>query len=833
MATNEKTSKKKKQTPRVSLLERLREWDPVSAVKDERTHFICGLVLLGLMIYICIMLVSFFFTGVADQSIVEHLKFSEVSRVESCHNWAGKWGAWLSNIIMNKWFGIPSLMLAFYGLLMSLTLMRVRTDVQLLKAFVHSAFLMVWLSVFLGFCFVNPDRNIFLGGAHGYFISEWLKDQIGPVSTFLVLLITMLIYLVFVFQNAMPLMRRVMNPSTWKNRVKSRIEEMEAAINDKREDEESGDESEEDEEETDDGRGENNVDMTVVVGSDDDELQPGTEPTDPETGKDALAGGDIPSGGDAATGTDTTAGGDGLAGNDPLAGKKDEDYDALAELGEYDPKKDLNNYKNPSLNLLNEYEGNNPTINQEEQQENKRKIVEVLESFGISISSIKATVGPTVTLYEIVPKAGIRISKVKSLENDIALSLAALGIRIIAPIPGKGTIGIEVPNRKPQTVSMRRLMASKKFQETKYDLPVVLGKTIMNEVFMFDLCKMPHLLVAGATGQGKSVGLNDLITSLLYKKHPSELKLVMVDPKMVEFSIYSAIDHHYLAKLPGEDNPAIITDPDKVVKTLKSLTVEMDDRYDLLSKARCRNVKEYNEKFRLRKLNPKKGHRYMPYIVIIIDEFGDLIMTAGKEIELPIARIAQKARAVGMHMVIATQRPTTNIITGTIKANFPARLAFRVTSMIDSRTILDASGAQQLIGKGDALFSQGSELTRIQCAFVDTPEVENVVDDISAQPGFAEPFELPEVFEEGSDGPSDLNIGERDPLFDDAARLVVSHQQGSTSLIQRRFSIGYNRAGRIVDQLEKAGIIGPSEGSKARQVLVSDLMDLEQRLANM
>jgi S-DNA-T family DNA segregation ATPase FtsK/SpoIIIE len=438
------------------------------------------------------------------------------------------------------------------------------------------------------------------------------------------------------------------------------------------------------------------------------------------------------------------------------------------------------------------------------------------------------------TLYEIVPEPGIRITKIKGLENDIALNLAALGIRIIAPIPGKGTIGIEVPNRDPKLVSMFSLVKSRKFQETKYDLPVVLGKTIMNEVFMFDLCKMPHILVAGATGQGKSVGLNALITSLLYKKHPAELKFVLVDPKMVEFSIYSPIEKHYLAKLPGDENKAIITDYTKVVQTLHSLTTEMDDRYKLLNMAHTRNIKEYNAKFIARRLNPEKGHKYMPYIVIVIDEFGDLIMTAGKEIELPIARIAQKARAVGMHMVIATQRPTTNIITGTIKANFPARLAYKVSSATDSRTILDANGANQLIGKGDSLFSQGNDMTRIQCAFIDTPEVIDMVEYISSQRGYPTAFELPEYVDESSGGGlSDVDLSLRDPLFEEAARLIVIHQQGSTSLIQRKFSIGYNRAGRIVDQLEAAGIVGPSEGSKARQVLVDDEHHLDLLLSNL
>ena len=469
----------------------------------------------------------------------------------------------------------------------------------------------------------------------------------------------------------------------------------------------------------------------------------------------------------------------------------------------------------------------------DEQNANQKRIKQTLESFGISIASIKATVGPTITLYEVIPDTGVRISKIKNLEDDIALNLSALGIRIIAPMPGKGTIGIEVPNKDPQIVSMQSVIATRKFQESKYDLPVVLGKTITNEIFMFDLCKMPHLLVAGATGQGKSVGLNAVITSLLYKKHPSELKFVLVDPKMVEFGIYAELERHYLAKLPDAEK-AVITDCTKVIMTLNSVCKEMDDRYELLMKAHVRNIKEYNAKFISRHLNPQKGHKFMPFIVVIIDEFGDLIMQAGKEIETPIARIAQKARAVGIHMIIATQRPSTNIITGIIKANFPARMAFRVMQMVDSRTILDAPGANQLIGRGDLLFSQGGETTRVQCAFVDTPEVERIVNFIADQPGYATAFLLPEYVGEGeAKMPGAVDLHERDPLFDEAARLIVIQQQGSTSLIQRKFSIGYSRAGRLMDQLEAAGIVGPFEGSKARQVLIQDEYSLEQLLSNL
>lgn len=505
--------------------------------------------------------------------------------------------------------------------------------------------------------------------------------------------------------------------------------------------------------------------------------------------------------------------------------------DLVAKFGQYDPKLDLAGYQHPHLDLLKEYGSGKITINQEELEANKNRIVDTLRNYNIEIEHIKATVGPTVTLYEIIPKPGVRISKIKNLEDDIALSLAALGIRIIAPMPGKGTIGIEVPNSTPEMVSMRSVIATEKFQNTEMDLPIALGKTISNEVFIADLAKMPHLLVAGATGQGKSVGINAILTSLLYKKHPSELKFVLVDPKKVELSLFKTVERHFLAKLPGEDD-AIITDTKKVINTLNSLCIEMDQRYDLLKNAQVRNLKEYNVKFVNRRLNPEEGHRFLPFIVLIVDEFADLMMTAGKEVEQPIARLAQLARAVGIHLVIATQRPSVNIITGTIKANFPARLAFRVLSKVDSRTILDSGGADQLIGRGDMLLSTGSDLIRIQCAFVDTPEVEQISEFIGSQRGYASAFMLPEYVDESGEGSSlsDIDLADRDTLFEDAARLIVLHQQGSTSLIQRKLKLGYNRAGRIIDQLEAAGIVGSFEGSKAREVLYPDEYSLEQYL---
>ena len=507
---------------------------------------------------------------------------------------------------------------------------------------------------------------------------------------------------------------------------------------------------------------------------------------------------------------------------------------AASEMGPYDPRRDLSRYQTPPLQLLNDYGQSTAKVDQEELEANKERILETLRNYKIEISKIKATVGPTVTLYEIVPEAGVRISRIKSLEDDIALSLSALGIRIIAPIPGKGTIGIEVPNRNPQMVSMRSVLASEKFQKSDMDLPLALGKTISNEVFIVDLAKMPHLLMAGATGQGKSVGLNAIIASILYKKHPAEVKFVLVDPKKVELTLYNTIERHFLAKLPGDDE-AIITDTNKVIHTLNSLCIEMDQRYELLKSAMVRNLKEYNVKFTARKLNPEEGHRYLPYIILVIDEFADLIMTAGKEVEMPIARLAQLARAIGIHLIVATQRPSVNVITGIIKANFPTRIAFKVSAKIDSRTILDAGGAEQLIGKGDMLISSGNDLIRLQCAFLDTPEVEQICEFIGSQQGYPVAYQLPEYeSEEGSlGGGGNFSAEERDSMFEEAARMVVIHQQGSASLLQRKLKLGYNRAGRLVDQLEDAGIIGPFEGSKARQVLIQDEVQLNERLKNL
>ncbi|MDH6533724.1 DNA translocase FtsK [Parabacteroides sp. 52] len=781
----------------------------------ERTRYITGLIICLFTIYVGLALISFFFTGGADQSKIENVPVSDlVSNRGSVSNWTGVRGAYLANLLMNKLFGVSSFVFLFFLGSLGAKLMRLN-KVSLLRRFLFCAATMVLGSVFFGFVFVKgyEDTFLYLGGEHGYYWSEILINNIGVPGTILVLAGTFLIIAILTSKHTIPFLQKFFAFGWLKKRKKEIVaeEEMEGQSVDVR--------TREEEtalfmpEKTDESEGE--IAEFEVYDSEEEHF----EVTVPDEEEEYISS-------DAEEKEEME---ENPAFTIEVPVGDDEQFDGSSQ-GDYDPKLDLSSFRNPSLDLLKKYDSGDHEVDMEEQTANQRRIKQTLENFGISIASIKATVGPTITLYEVIPDAGVRIAKIRNLEDDIALSLSALGIRIIAPMPGKGTIGIEVPNKDPQIVSMQSIIASRKFQESKADLPVALGKTITNEIFMFDLCKMPHLLVAGATGQGKSVGLNAIITSLLYKKHPSELKFVLVDPKMVEFSIYSEIERHYLAKLPDAEK-AIITDFTKVIQTLNSLCKEMDDRYDLLMKAHTRNIKEYNAKFISRRLNPEKGHRFMPYIVVIIDEFGDLIMTAGKEIELPIARIAQKARAVGIHMVIATQRPSTNIITGTIKANFPARMAFRVSSMIDSRTILDSPGANQLIGRGDLLFSQGSDMVRVQCAFVDTPEVEQISEYIGQQVGYPTAHLLPEYIGEGDgDKLGNVDLTDRDPLFDEAARLIVIQQQGSTSLIQRKFAIGYNRAGRLMDQLEAAGIVGPFEGSKARQVLIQDEYSLEQLL---
>lgn len=805
---------------------------------DERTRLIMGICVLLTMVFLLVSFVSYFFTGAADQSKME-LPWHEMKETRSeIRNWGSLTGAFLAETCINRWFGLASFAFIYFGTIIGLQLIRVKTK-GVSRAFFITSFWLIWASVMLGYVFY-PFYKDFLffspGGEHGDHASLWLKSYVGIPGTLIILIASLLAYFIVTSKATIPFLKRLF----------SKKQKAASVAN-----EDTITEFDDEIQESSVAVGTEIIPEDWVVRAEPDDMTDTAE-FFIETGTTDSAGLEdeieIPVEAPAVIAEPTGVRFEIENTNDneenkaidaeettPTDSENEDPYYNVSKLGKFDPTLDLSRYNHPTLDLLKIYGSDNDNhIDMVEQNANKNRIIITLQNYGIEIESIKATVGPTITLYEIVPKAGIRISKIRNLEYDIMLSLAATGIRIIAPIPGKGTIGIEVPNSDPQVVSMHSVIASKKFQESKFELPVAFGRTITNDIFMVDLSKMPHLLVAGATGQGKSVGLNAIITSLLYKKHPAELKLVLVDPKKVEFNIYSDIEKHFLAKLPDGDD-AIITDVNKVVETLNSLCKEMDDRYDLLKRAHVRNIREYNEKFYNRNLNPEKGHRFLPYIVVIVDEFGDLIMTAGKEVELPIARIAQLARAVGIHMIIATQRPSVNIITGVIKANFPARVAFRVSSMIDSRTILDAPGANQLVGRGDMLFSQGSDLTRVQCAFVDTPEVENIVHHIGGQQGYPTAFYLPEYTAAEGEGidASSIDMSKRDPLFEEAARLIVANQQGSTSLIQRKFSIGYNRAGRIVDQLEVAGIVGPFEGSKARQVMVMDDYHLEQILKNL
>ena len=808
--------------------------------RSETVHFVIGLVLVIFSVYLLLAFSSFFFTGAADQSIIDGGSAQElISTNNGVKNYAGSRGAQLASYLINDCFGVSSFLILVFLAVAGLKLMRVRV-VRLWKWFIGCSLMLVWFSVFFGFVFVDQykDSFLYLGGMHGYNVSNWLVSQVGVPGVWLLLLVTAICFLIYLSARTVIWLRRLFSLSFLKRKEKAEsvqgetpeefktswgAKEKAAAPTPEAAEPEKVLEKEE-EIATEEEEPESLNEITLDLGGSDGKIKPAKSADE-----------DVTMTFETPVPESVPPFREQPVEKEPAfqVEKAEEEEYVGTEKEPYNPRLDLENYHYPTIDLMKHYDDNGPTIDMVEQNANKDKIINTLRSFGIEISTIKATVGPTVTLYEITPEQGVRISKIRGLEDDIALSLSALGIRIIAPIPGKGTIGIEVPNSNPKIVSGQSIIGSKKFQESTYDLPIALGKTITNEVFMVDLCKMPHVLVAGATGQGKSVGLNAIITSLLYKKHPAELKFVLVDPKKVEFSIYSVLEHHFLAKLPdGED--AIITDVTKVVQTLNSICVEMDTRYDLLKAAHVRNIKEYNEKFINRRLNPEKGHKFMPYIVVVIDEFGDLIMTAGKDVELPIARIAQLARAVGIHMIIATQRPTTNIITGTIKANFPARIAFRVSAMVDSRTILDRPGANQLIGRGDMLFLQGADPVRVQCAFIDTPEVAEITKFIARQQSYPTAFYLPEYVDENAGGDlGDVDMGRLDPLFEDAARLVVIHQQGSTSLIQRKFAIGYNRAGRIMDQLEKAGIVGPAQGSKAREVFCIDESDLEMRLNNL
>ncbi|MCR4922216.1 MAG: DNA translocase FtsK [Bacteroidaceae bacterium] len=813
---------KKVATPATREKENAQTTDVKKDEKKRQQHsnrrFVIGALFVLLAVYILLAMVSHLFTGDEDQRLMSNPAYIAA-------NWMGKWGYHLAHYLMDNWFGVASMFIPIMMIATGIRIMGV-ARIRLHKWLLNCMVLMIWCSAFAAYVVAYVpfarDSYIIWGGMIGREELELMRSHIGPAGVVIALLMCALLYLAYVSDEAIGTLRG------WMTTKEMRGDKGSESLP-------TGENAETESVETEHIEGE-------LEGGVDDEAHKPFEDNPADTAT-VIDFGKLPTGheqplrpGEQELPLDIVPTESEM---EIVQGKEPEKADLGGDgtLEPYDPKLDLEYYKYPTLDLLKKYETTGGTIDMAEQQANKTRILQVLSTFGVEISNIKATIGPAITLYEVTPAPGVRIAKIRNLEDDIALSLSALGIRIIAPIPGKGTIGIEVPNAKPQMVSMESILNSRKFQETEFELPMALGKTITNEVFMVDLAKMPHLLVAGATGQGKSVGLNAIITSLLYKKHPAELKLVMVDPKKVEFSVYNPIVNHFLAQVEGNEDTEepIITDVNKVIQTLKSLCVEMDTRYDLLKKARARNVKEYNEKFKNRELNPNNGHKFMPYIVVVIDEFGDLIMTAGKEIELPIARIAQLARAVGIHMIIATQRPTTNIITGTIKANFPARMAFKVMSVVDSRTILDRTGANQLVGKGDMLFLSGTEPIRVQCAFVDTPEVENIVSYIACQQSYNHPFPLPEVAMEGDSGgdSSDVDMNHLDPMFEEAARMVVIDQNGSTSMLQRKFCIGFARAGRLMDQLEKAGIVGPSRGAKPREVLCVSEDDLQMRLASL
>ncbi|MFN3137144.1 MAG: DNA translocase FtsK [Allomuricauda sp.] len=773
----------------------------VSFKLSKQNKIIFGSLLIVLSIALFFSFMSFYFTWQEDQSMLSQF----ADRNAQASNLLNKFGANVSHFFMYKGFGLASFVFPFLLAITGLYLFLGLELKGLISKWIWGLVGVIWGSIALGF--FAADFPL-LGGLVGYEMNDFLQDYTGKIGVFLILIFILMVILVRLFN---------FTPEGFANFFRRQKRQITSELND------------------------GNTSTTAAAPSVDDEndIVLTTEETAPEKIDTYTHKKDIPpldeAGLDVNIPEEEESDIDLKVETTPV--EEEEETDAKAaklveDFGEFDPKLELGNYKFPQLDLLDAHGASGGiTINQEELEENKNRIVSTLKNYKIGIAQIKATIGPTVTLYEIVPEAGIRISKIKNLEDDIALSLAALGIRIIAPIPGKGTVGIEVPNKNATVVSMRSVIASNKFQKAEMELPIAFGKTISNETFVVDLAKMPHLLMAGATGQGKSVGLNAVITSLLYKKHPAEVKFIFVDPKKVELTLYNKIERHFLAKLPDSDE-AIITDNTKVINTLNSLCIEMDNRYELLKTAMVRNIKEYNAKFKARKLNPNDGHKFLPYIVLVIDEFADLIMTAGKEVETPIARLAQLARAIGIHLIIATQRPSVNVITGIIKANFPARIAFRVTSKIDSRTILDAQGADQLIGRGDMLYTQGNDVTRLQCAFVDTPEVAKITDYIGSQRAYPEAHLLPEYVGEESGTSLDNDIEDRDAMFREAAEVIVTAQQGSASLIQRKLKLGYNRAGRIIDQLEAAGIVGPFEGSKARQVLVPDIYSLEQLLEN-
>ncbi|MFI0491091.1 DNA translocase FtsK [Flavobacterium sp.] len=781
---------------------------------SKQYKIVYGSILVLFSVALLLAFISFYIYGQEDQSAVNQL----TNRSETVQNWLGKFGAFLANIFVYKGFGIASFLFVRLFFLTGMFLILNISLQKLKNIWFWDLFAMIIISVLFGFFATSLPE---LGGTIGYELNLFFQDYIGKTGTLLVLIFGLIIYLIFKLKLSPEKIQSFFEST--KKEIKTDLINTPPPFNDSSAYnlEEYAIEEELDgiHLKTTTSKFEINKEALKPTISNSSEINKRPIPMEvtPVTPPEYIPTKDEIFVIEKAPEEDII--------EENLASK------LVSDFGLFDPTLDLSHYKYPTIDLLKEYSTGGITINQEELEENKNKIVETLRNYKIEIAQIKATVGPSVTLYEIVPEAGIRISKIKSLEDDIALSLSALGIRIIAPIPGKGTIGIEVPNKNPTMVSMKSVIGSAKFQEAEMELPIALGKTISNETFVVDLAKMPHLLMAGATGQGKSVGLNAVITSLLYKKHPAEIKFVLVDPKKVELTLFNKIERHYLAKLPDSED-AIITDNAKVVNTLNSLCVEMDNRYSLLKDAMVRNIKEYNDKFKSRKLNPENGHRFLPYIVLVVDEFADLIMTAGKEVEVPIARLAQLARAIGIHLIIATQRPSVNVITGLIKANFPARIAFRVTSKIDSRTILDGQGADQLIGRGDMLYTNGNDVVRVQCAFIDTPEVEKITEFIGAQKAYATAYLLPEFVGEESGINLDMDISDRDTLFREAAEVIVNAQQGSASLLQRKLKLGYNRAGRLIDQLEAAGIVGPFEGSKARSVNILDMSSLDQFFNN-
>jgi S-DNA-T family DNA segregation ATPase FtsK/SpoIIIE len=800
----------------------------LSFLKSRQAQTILGFFLMLFSLFLCIAFISFFFSWQEDQSGLNQL----ADKTIKSKNLLGKIGASLGHFFIYEGFGLAAFTIAFQIFLSGFYILIKKKFSKIIISWNWGLLVMLWISISLGFL---HHQYALLSGVIGFEVNDYAQTFIGKTGLVIILAFLFITYLIVRYKVTLDAFIEKMK----QKRAEREANELEAAKNAPKEkvtqrveEKEQPKKSspivpptkqEEKKEKSEFELSVDNLKPTISKHSDVDKgKEELTLKIEEKLAQDSQVEEMVADMND--MGIDVAIGREEEHSTENLSDK------LLKDFGEFDPTLELSNYRFPTFNLLKQY-NESISIDPEELEANKNRIVDTLKNYKIGIAEIKATVGPTITLYEIVPEAGIRISKIKNLEDDIALSLSALGIRIIAPIPGKGTIGIEVPNKKSTVVSMHSAIASKKFQESQMELPIALGKTISNETFVVDLARMPHLLMAGATGQGKSVGLNAVLTSLLYKKHPAEVKFVLVDPKKVELTLFNKIERHYLAKLPGAEE-AIITDTTKVVHTLNSLCIEMDNRYDLLKNAMVRNIKEYNVKFKQRKLNPNDGHQFLPYIVLVIDEFADLIMTAGKEVETPIARLAQLARAIGIHLIVATQRPSVNVITGIIKANFPARIAFRVTSKIDSRTILDAGGADQLIGRGDLLYTNGNEIKRIQCAFVDTPEVEKITDFIGSQKAYADAYLLPEYIDDENGTSIDIDIADRDKLFNDAAEIIVTAQQGSASLLQRKLKLGYNRAGRLIDQLEAAGIVGGFEGSKARQVLVPDFLALEQLLEN-